>query len=105
MLGATGRDWTDADRLLAVALTEHESRLCPCGCGFPRDVAWDPDADGWFEGRAHVCYAKAAAERWRQDHAKDADLGTLLAVVDAREPSGAADEPDAGDDQPNGPEQ
>ena len=77
-----------------MALTAFERSLCPCGCGFPRSKSWDADSDGWFEGRSVRCYAKAAEERWRKEHGKDAESGHLLWVVDTRdEQSAAADEP------------
>lgn len=52
--------------------------------------------DGWFEGRAQVCFAKAAAEKWRADpDNKDAAPGSLVYVVDTRDeesvPPGSAD--------------
>lgn len=63
----------------------HEASLCPCGCGFPREKAWDPESDGWLEARTRTCFAKAAAERWRAENAKEAEPGTLLYVTDTRD--------------------
>lgn len=88
-------------------MTVYEASLCPCGCGYPRKKAWDSEADGWFEGRAQVCYARAAIERWREENGKEAEPGTLLYVIDSREESAAdgpldradGDEPEAGEQQ------
>lgn len=86
----------------------HEASLCPCGCGFPRERAWDPESDGWLEARTRTCFAKAAAERWRAENGKEAEPGTLLYVIDSRVEDSAAggpldradgDEPEAGEQQ------
>lgn len=92
--------------MLAVALTLFERSLCPCGCGFPRDKAWDPESDGWFEARTKVCYAKAAAVRYSEEQPKPGsegyEPGALVYLVDTRDESaagGAVAENDADDDQ------
>lgn len=87
-------EWVDQDYVLAEAWSAHQQSLCPCGCGYPRNKAWDDTMDGWFEAHETVCYAKAAKERWEKDHSernKSGDLisppreGSLVYVVDASE--------------------
>lgn len=86
-------EWLEEDYILASAYSMWEDGLCPCGCGYPRNVAWDEGMDGWFEAREEVCYAKAARERWENEHSernKDGSLryppklGSMLYVADAR---------------------
>lgn len=74
------------DRALALALVAYEDALCPCGCGWPRDRAWDDDADGWFVVQEATCYARAALDRWRSEHSKaeDTEPGVLTYTVDER---------------------
>ena len=84
LTGDAGRAWTRRDRVLAAALQIHEDGLCPCGCGWHRDLAWNPDMDGHFEVNDQViCYARAAMERWREDHkgGEGVEPGTLPRVV------------------------
>jgi hypothetical protein len=87
-------EWIDQDYILAEAWSAYQQSLCPCGCGFPRDQAWDDTMDGWFEAHETACYAKAAKERWEKDHSernKSGDLisppreGSLVYVVDSSE--------------------
>lgn len=67
--------WLDSDRALLLALTELERALCPCGCGQPRELAWNPDSAGWW-GVGHIrCYAgEAKAEYAKANKLTDADL-------------------------------
>lgn len=44
------------DLLLTQALTAHEDSLCP-GCAQPKDLAYDVDADGWYEAHEVNCAA------------------------------------------------
>lgn len=72
--------WSEQDRLLALALTAHEDSLCG-GCGQPKDQAYNPDAQGWFEARAVVCAGCAA----RDEHGKEQKTrtaGEKVYVVD-----------------------
>lgn len=64
-----------------------EDSACPCGCGWAREKAWDPESDGWAVVREQVCYAGAARERWQREHDKpdSTEPGTLLIVVDERD--------------------
>lgn len=52
--------WTARDSMLAQALTQHESLLCP-GCGQPMWLSMDPETDGrWrapLPSRCHACTA------------------------------------------------
>lgn len=79
--------WTSTDTLLMGALEVYERELlCPCGCGFTRDQAWDDDADGWFEGYSAYCYARAAQESYEAEHSGEArEPGELVGVRDTRE--------------------
>lgn len=83
MLGVTdGSTWTRTDRDLAAALCAYERLLCPCGCGFLRDVAFG-DSEGWIEAVPLVCHAREARERWVEEHEK-IDPGTVIALRDTR---------------------
>jgi hypothetical protein len=64
-------EWLDSDRAFALALTEHEQSLCPCGCGQPKDLAWNPDSAGWWEVAHLQCQAAAA----KAEYAKANKLG------------------------------
>lgn len=48
--------WTDDDRALMLALQLYEDGLCS-GCGQPKDRAWHPDMDGWYEAYTYECNA------------------------------------------------
>lgn len=58
----TASPWTEEDRALMLAREIYLSSLCP-RCGQPKDQAWHPDNDGWFEVTAtfecHACTALA----------------------------------------------
>ena len=59
--------WDDETRARAVALTDYESSFCGCGCGQPRDVAYDKNQA--FKVETFTCYAGRARDRVsRQDH-------------------------------------
>ena len=76
LVGATGKRWSAADRLLAVALTELEACLCS-GCGHPKDRAYHPGSTGHYEPRSVVCNACAA-----QAEHKSKEPGERVYVVD-----------------------
>lgn len=64
-----------------MALTAYEESLCS-GCGQPKDVAYNPDADGWFEAHEVTCAGcKAQHEHGK---GKDPSPGGKLYVVDGR---------------------
>lgn len=54
--------WMTEDRILALALDTYERSLCS-GCGQPRDRAWHPDMDGWYEAEEVICNGCGAIER------------------------------------------
>lgn len=58
---------------MAEALTELEDRLCS-GCGQRRDLAWNPDTEGWWDIHEAVCEACAAIDR-EQKKTKDPTPG------------------------------
>lgn len=51
--------WTSDDRDVMLALVEYEASLCP-GCGQPKDHAWHPDMEGWFDEVEFTCHSCAA---------------------------------------------
>lgn len=71
-------EWLDSDRALALALTEYEQSLCPCGCGQPRELAWNPDSEGWWQVGHLRCYAGAAKAAYVERNKLD---GSDLTVV------------------------
>lgn len=70
----TTGDWSEADRLLAVAKSLDEQDKCPCGCGFYRDESIGEDNEGWFDRRATVCWARAAMDRRGDEKAPPGEL-------------------------------
>lgn len=56
------RGWSSRDRGLAEALTELEDQKCS-GCGHPRELAWNPETNGWWDHHEVVCEACAELER------------------------------------------
>lgn len=76
----------DLDFLLTMALDIHDNDLlCPCGCGFYSVDVHDPDSEDWFAvDDSTICAARAARESWDKEDGKDAEPGTLLAIVDER---------------------
>jgi len=76
----------DLDFLLTMALDIHEKELlCPCGCGFYVEDAHDPNSEDWFVvDDSTICYVRAAREAYDKEDGKDAEPGTLLAIVDER---------------------
>lgn len=79
MLGLLSRPWSEANRLLAQALTLHDKDLCPGGCGHYLDETCD--ADGWHEVDKVFCDACRA-----RDEDKDKpEPGELRYVKDTRE--------------------
>jgi hypothetical protein len=78
-------EWTDQDRIEALALFEYEASLCPCGCGH----LYDETTSNWETGPEFVvtrkaCRARAAMnaeQKLKQDSGADisADLwGTVI---------------------------
>lgn len=65
MFWRAGQEWSDEDRLLAVALDLHEGDLCPGGCGHYLDQT--SEEDGWHEAHTVTCDACAARDRHRQE--------------------------------------
>lgn len=48
------------DHALLMGLDLYEQSLCSCGCGFPREVAWHSEMDGWFDTFKVKCHAGTA---------------------------------------------
>lgn len=76
----------ELDFWLTMALDIHDKDLlCPCGCGYYRAEAHDPDYDGWFAvDDSTICQARAARELYEKEDGQDADPGTLIMIVDER---------------------
>ena len=84
LAGVGGDEWTDTDRLLALAYHAYEQGLCSC-CGYPIRLAHDDRMDGWYEPKETICQACAAREHWNRDHkGKDSEPGLLLGIQDTR---------------------
>lgn len=79
MFWREGTDWSDEDRLLALAFDLHESDVCPGGCGHYLDET--TEVDGWHEAHTVVCDACAARERHLSDHAENRQPGELVYVT------------------------
>ena len=87
-------EWDDTERAWMAALAEYRERvLCPCGCGYPREVAQDPMTE--FRTtvpaptRCHVRSAIVRAQKsWAKEH-PDSDMDGLLwgATVRSADPS------------------
>ena len=60
MLGVPSLPWSEADRLLALALTLHDLDLCPGGCGHYLDET--SQLDGWHEPHHVLCDACRARD-------------------------------------------
>lgn len=70
--------------MVTLALTVYEESLCP-GCGQPKDAAYNPDAEGWYEAHEITC----AGCKAQQDHGgkqKKSAAGAKTYVVDTRPP-------------------
>lgn len=84
MLGLEEGEWTETDRMLALAYHSYKQGLCG-SCGLPVRLAHNPDMEGWFEASETICEACAAKDRWRADHKeKDPEPGLLLGALDTR---------------------
>lgn len=56
----------ESDALLLHAYSLYKASLCPCGCGFPKAMTLDPDADGSVEvDDSQVCEVRRALDEWR----------------------------------------
>lgn len=75
------------DRLLSMALLAYEDSMCP-GCGQPKDVTFNPDADGWFEVQEITCAGCAAQQQHTKQHRsqKTERPGLKTFVIDTRPP-------------------
>ena len=65
-----------------MALTAYEDGMCS-GCGQPKDLTYNPDAEGWYEAREVACAGCAAQHEHGKDQ-KQATPGGKLYVVDTR---------------------
>lgn len=67
-----------------MALLAYEDSICG-GCGQPKDVAYNPDAAGWFETREITC-AGCAAQHTEARKDKKPAPGSKTYVIDTRPP-------------------
>jgi hypothetical protein len=76
--------WKPQDRFAALALLEYEATLH--ACGYPRDLAFNPDMSGWFEvDDTNSCAACAALDEYRREHESDPPIpGQVLHVINTR---------------------
>lgn len=79
MLGFPSRPWSEANRLLAQALTLHDKDLCPGGCGHYLDETCEED--GFHEAETLICDACAARERLTGDPERKREPGELVFVT------------------------
>jgi hypothetical protein len=66
ILRGASPEWTWADRVLAVAAMLADDMRCG-GCGQPKSEAWNPDSEGWYEGRQATCQGCAALARGAEE--------------------------------------
>lgn len=78
MFWRSGAEWTDEDRLLAIALDLHEADLCPGGCGHYLDQT--AEEDGWHDAHSVVCDACAARDRYLKEKGENREPGELVYV-------------------------
>lgn len=77
-------EWDDTERGWMQAMAFYRDHvLCPCGCGYPRDVAWDPATEFSREvpppTRCHVRTGITLAQQdWARGHPDDPTSGALL---------------------------
>jgi hypothetical protein len=65
-----------------LAFQMYKSTLCP-GCGQPKDTAWHPDNEGWFEvTQSFECHPCTAL---RRESDSSAEPVLYLAVTDTRD--------------------
>jgi hypothetical protein len=74
-------EWTEEDRALMLARDVYLATLCRCGQ--PKETAWHPDNDGWFEvTQTFECHACTALAREGNDAAEPV---SFHAVTDTRD--------------------
>lgn len=78
----TASPWTEEDRALMLAWAAYQRSLCP-RCGHPKETAWHPDNEGYFEVlETHECNACTAIARHGND---DQPPVEFLVVSDTRD--------------------
>jgi hypothetical protein len=78
----TASAWTEEDRALMLARDAYLATLCR-GCGQPKDQAWHPDNEGWYEVSASFeCHACTAL---RREGNPSAEPVVFHAVTDTRD--------------------
>lgn len=60
-------EWTAEDRALMLARAMYRRTLCPGPCGQPKELAWNPHNEGWYQGGAeHECHGCTALQNAHQ---------------------------------------
>jgi hypothetical protein len=78
----TASAWTEEDRALLLARDAYLATLCS-GCGQPKETAWHPDNEGWFEvTQSFECNACTAL---RRESDPSSEPVTFHAVTDTRD--------------------
>lgn len=72
-------EWTAEDRALMLARAMYLRTLCPGICGQPKELAWSPHNEGWYEaGEEHVCHACTSL----QNHGRKPDEQAPVVFLD-----------------------
>lgn len=81
----TASAWTPEDRALMLAWRRYTATLCS-GCGEPKDRAWHPDMDGWYEAE-HVftCWSCTARRALDTPDGQRVEPVTYPVFVDTRD--------------------
>jgi hypothetical protein len=79
-------EWTAEDRALMLGRQTYEKSLCG-RCGHPKERAWHPDNEGWFEVTEVIeCHACTALAAHGHDHmSSPAQPVEYLVVSDTRD--------------------
>lgn len=77
--GRPDSPWSEADTVLATALSIHDRELrCPCGCGGYADITLE--SDGFHDVEEIRCDARAALDEYQRS-AKELEPGVILVPV------------------------
>lgn len=83
--GATGKQWSTTDRVLAQALTLLEDSRCGCGCNGWAEECLDENLQDEWEGHIRIHHRGAALAEFREDHTEELKQpGAVAYLVDGR---------------------
>ena len=60
-----------------IAWRQYQAGLCP-GCGQPKELAWHPENEGWYDAAGIVCHACTAKEQAQNPKADPTRYHALL---------------------------